>query len=393
MTGTSLSHVLYKSNRVLTLLFFTSSLITLLLYLTENVYLYNTSVIGMLFLYLYALITSNTSVLFIAFIVMQLLVLFNASFVAIPKVVLDIPIFIISLFVFNRAVIKKNLIVPNKTLFSCLIFGILLGHASYMAMIINNNDYESMFLKTKEDAFAWSDTKNITNSYYTYYFNNHDTYNKTMLEYYELIDSIKKRNMREGISLKVQHFGTDYKLQMTNTMKVCNYSTFHNIPCIISAYKDNLHEYNTYVYTNDNIENKHLLGFCVTIDIYNKNTVRHRINSILNNGGFVRLVKGGWYSSDKYITNYHWKQVTNEYIDVANSLSTSNSKHIIATHDYYSRKKINIGNNTWGIFSSSFPKHHQENTAVGIFYGDVIIKDISKTNLLLRILSLRTYGF
>ena len=107
----------------------------------------------------------------------------------------------------------------------------------------------------------------------------------------------------------------------------------------------------------------------------------------------MRLVKGGWYSSDKYITNYHWKQVTNEYIDVANSLSTSNSKHIIATHDYYSRKKINIGNNTWGIFSSSFPKHHQENTAVGIFYGDVIIIDISKTNLLLRILSLRTYGF
>jgi len=220
--------------------------------------------------------------------------------------------------------------------------------------------------------------------------------NHSMTEYIALIDDLSTRDKNEGVSLKIQQFGNTYDEQVANTRKVCSYSDSLNIPCVISAYTENYKtdEYNAFIDIIPNMTNK-LLGLCIVVDYNNLDYVNERINKVIQKGGFVRLVKGAWYaSSSQYIAPYRWKKLSDEYIKLAKKLINTDKMHILASHDPYVRKHINNTRFTaWSIFHYTFPKYYEDNTIVGIFYGNHNTAKSAIVNLLLRIFSLRTFGF
>ena len=395
-TFTIIPFVMYNYSRTLVLLIFMNALMRTILAIQDNVVIFVFEHILFLFILLYSVYLTKFFECLNSLILLWLIILFNARmFITIPKFIYDICYAIIMVLLYSKVINlykieSRNSIYNIILITTSIIYVVLYIYYTIIAFDISSS------LSTRLEAFSWIDSKNISNSVYTYHMNIDETYEKARDEYLELIDDIYERGKNESISLKIQQFGNNYIDQVNNTKKICSYSDSLNISCIISAYTENYRdeEYNAFIDIIPYMKNK-LLGLCIVVDYNNQSYVNKRIDTVIKTGGFVRLVKGGWYqSSTQYIAPYRWKRLSNEYINISKKLIDTDTRHLLASHDPYVRKYINGTRlSRWNIFSYTFPQYYNDNTIVSIFYGTSKSASGSIVNTFLRFLSLRTFGF
>ena len=152
--------------------------------------------------------------------------------------------------------------------------------------------------------------------------------------YFYLIDVISPQNRLKNlpqsykISLKIRQLGMTPLQQITNFMKILEYAREKNVFIWISTTipEDIEDEYKFYQTAIKN-------GFTnigLTVATNHQNSCK-TIDSILQNRGHIRLVKG-YYHNDEM---QNWKKVTEMYKKNAEKLLQSDNYHVIATHDFY----------------------------------------------------------
>ena len=151
--------------------------------------------------------------------------------------------------------------------------------------------------------------------------------------YFYLIDVISPQNRLKNlpqsykISLKIRQLGMTPLQQITNFMKILEYAREKNVFIWISTTipEDIEDEYKFYqTAINNGFTN---IGLTVATNHQNSSKT---IDSILQNRGHIRLVKG-YYHNDEM---QNWNQVTEIYNKNAEKLLQSDNYHVIATHDF-----------------------------------------------------------
>lgn len=151
--------------------------------------------------------------------------------------------------------------------------------------------------------------------------------------YFYLIDVISPQNRLKNlpqsykISLKIRQLGMTPLQQITNFMKILEYAREKNVFIWISTTipEDIEDEYKFYqTAINNGFTN---IGLTVATNHQNSSKT---IDSILQNRGHIRLVKG-YYHNDEM---QNWNQVTEIYKKNAEKLLQSDNYHVIATHDF-----------------------------------------------------------
>lgn len=396
-TLTILPYVFYRHSNILWVLLLIQSIFRVLLYFFDSDILFSFNCVLLLFIPIYGVyITKFYECLYSILIVWLFILLNNRLFVLFPKTLYDICYGTLLLLLYLKVVGIYKLPQSNaiRLLNITLILLLLSLFSAYVFYSITA--FDSSSIETRVDAFNWVDSRNLSDSVYTYHMDVNENASTTVGEYMSLIDDIQTRAMNESVSLKLQQFGTTFDEQVFNTNKVCTYASSFGIPCIISAYTENERdrEFEAFKRISPNM-NKRLLGLCIVVDYDNLTYVNERIDKVLESDGFVRLVKGAWYaSSTQYITYYRWKKVSDEYIKLSKKLSITSTRHMLASHDPYVRiNHKHINNSRWNIFYYTYPSYYKDETAVSVFYGTQNSESISIVNMILRVLSLRTYGF
>ena len=158
-------------------------------------------------------------------------------------------------------------------------------------------------------------------------------YSATCRKFIELLDfisSIYDTNIsmyhNPKISIKIFQLSTDPGIAWDRFLYIVKYAKQRKIFIWISAVTRNTlnYEYSFFIKVRK-------LGFNnvgLTLSTYNS-SVHCKLNTVLNMGGNVRLVKGV-YSGD--IAD--WSIVTNNYLICAKKLINSGNYHTLATHDF-----------------------------------------------------------
>lgn len=143
---------------------------------------------------------------------------------------------------------------------------------------------------------------------------------------YTLSDYIYNNKYDDKISIKLSFFKNNGILSLITLYNFINYCNNRSIFIFIDSMliKDRDYELDTYLKCNDLFDN---IG--LTIACYHHNVDKY-VDTILNNNGHIRLVKG-WYNDN---TINKWNIVSNNYIRNSEKLIKSNKYHVLATHDF-----------------------------------------------------------
>jgi len=265
--------------------------------------------------------------------------------------------------------------------------------------------------RTRAAAFAWADARSLRASYYSYFadFTKRPHVND-IEEYMALVDEIAARGLGEGVSLKPQQLGEAVAEQRDNTERVCLYAASKNVTCIVSAYRAEhaLEEYETALVLIQRARELQLdssrIGLCLVVDAPSFATQATRMRRVLDAGGLVRLVKGGWYSGSRAAFYSEWAHVTRRFA----ALAAVGVRHgfadrlVLATHDVAAMDAISrLTNRThaelpFAMFRSAYGRHSTD-AKVGIFYGPPmplrqVFEDLGMVNLALRMVGVRAAG-
>lgn len=250
-------------------------------------------------------------------------------------------------------------------------------------------------LKTMQNAFDWSDERGLERSAYTLFEN---TPGNQTNAYFELVDSLYSRNLKESISLKVQQFSTDFQESFKHTQKVCSYAASRNITCIISAFDSPEREFASFreISLHFPPEKRAFIGICLEADTNDFETQLRRIREVHEMGSVVRWVKGSWYRGNT-ISSLKWRILTEKYISISEILCHLNPNHIIATQDplvirYFTESKSCSEITSFFYSFKSVKRSLSLTNYFAIFYGEGSVSTVSHSNLFLRYLHLKTYG-
>lgn len=160
--------------------------------------------------------------------------------------------------------------------------------------------------------------------------------------YMELIHRLARRGHGEGVSLKLQQFGSFEHLRMRSTVgDLLIAAANKKVPCMVSALQAQYtrSEFALFIESVNKCttagHDTRLLGYCVQMD-QDRATAEGHIAQILRGRSSIRLVKGGWFRDANH-NRYSWRDVTERYAAWAVVLAvhglTHGFPHVLATHD------------------------------------------------------------
>ena len=188
-------------------------------------------------------------------------------------------------------------------------------------------------------------------------------------KYLDFIDSKEKTTnmfLKSKISIKINKLGKTEDEILEKLNNLCSYAKKRNIFIWISAlYKDTLDD--EYYYYNKLRERFNNVGITLSCS---HSSVSKKVDSILQNNGNIRLVKGT-YNGD--ISNYF--TINNIFLENAKKLCNSNNYQCIATHDFHILSKLNLNKNK--NLELSFYFKNIEYVEKQLNKNKIIIKNIS----------------
>ena len=157
--------------------------------------------------------------------------------------------------------------------------------------------------------------------------------------YLDLINVKEKTTdmiLKSKISIKINKLGKTEDKILDKLNNLCSYAKERNIFIWISAlYKNTLDD--EYYYYNKLREKFNNVGITLSCS---HSSVSKKVDSILQNNGNIRLVKGT-YNGD--ISNYF--TINNIFLENAKKLCNSKNFQCIATHDFHILSKLNLNKN------------------------------------------------
>ena len=258
-------------------------------------------------------------------------------------------------------------------------------------------------LRTMNDAFAWADSQHMQSSAYTLFEGSALPTGETHeAAYIRLIDRIVERGKNESVSLKLQQFADAPDASREAMNRVCTHAAQSNVTCVISAFQCAEDEFNAYQQLSSTLpaSRRQYLGLCLEADVGHWATQARRLAYVVNSGGTVRWVKGGWYRGNT-VSGEQWTRVTERYVAAAMSLLELEGPHIVATHDLLTYDTIHDlipdKKQEWAVFFyawSRLRKYPGDSYKVSLFFGEGGggFQAQSLANNLLRVLDQRTYG-
>ena len=158
-------------------------------------------------------------------------------------------------------------------------------------------------------------------------------------KYLDLINVKEKTTdmiLKSKISIKINKLGKTEDKILDKLNNLCSYAKERNIFIWISAlYKNTLDD--EYYYYNKLREKFNNVGITLSCS---HSSVSKKVDSILQNNGNIRLVKGT-YNGD--ISNYF--TINNIFLENAKKLCNSKNFQCIATHDFHILSKLNLNKN------------------------------------------------
>lgn len=168
--------------------------------------------------------------------------------------------------------------------------------------------------------------------YHTNKYNNNEV--KRYYNFIDILGSIKtakytKDNLpqQNKMSIKLFFFKYNNILDFEKLVKFVEYANRYNIMVGLAA----MHKYNI----DEELEvylRLIKLGYTntfITLQTYHSDVI-DKVKTVLKHNGHIRLVKG-WYKDGDV---KDWKQVTENYLNIAKLLVEDKNFHIIATHDF-----------------------------------------------------------
>lgn len=185
------------------------------------------------------------------------------------------------------------------------------------------------------------------------------------------------------------------------------------VRCVLSAFlpSERAREVRTYLEARRTYGN--VVGVCLAADAEDWEDQLVAIGDVLEAGGWIRWVKGGWYREGQRFGVGHWRKISMRFAAISVLLAfhamETGCGHLLATHDKRAirlaravRMRPRLAHHEAGANSirtlvsyGTYSARIDDDVDVGMFYGDRLpfvaetVRYASLYNLFLRVMGLR----